>query len=244
MDAAVQYTPADVNIGHDVAEGEVTDYQVHLNGDGMREFDIQVFDTITKVADIDATATATGVLRDDAGVTANLPAGSIIGPAQSGSFLNSGPDRLSGINPDKPDGNFQVSDGPGYIGVEFLIDGNIHYGYVGYEGTGEEGSPNGHIYALGFEDVPNTAILAGAGVPVLTADVDMDGDVDGDDFLAIQAGQGSEYDQDDVTAFREQFGQGGAPAGVTASATPEPGSLALLAAGAAGITLYRRRRSS
>lgn len=234
LHAAVIHQAVDIDIPEDTA-----DYQVDLNGDAIPEFDIQLFESIVKVADFDA-GSSTGVLRDENGLTANLPAGAVIGPF--GLFDTQGPDRLSGINDDKPDGNFQQSDGPGYIGVEFLIDDQIHYGYVGYQGTGPDGAASGKIFSLGYEDVPNTAILAGAGAGSgLTADVDADGDVDGNDFLEIQRGFGATYDSEDIAAFKDQFGQTtGAEAAV--SAVPEPSALALLAAGAAGISAYRRRR--
>jgi hypothetical protein len=236
LEAAVQHQNVDVDIPADFP-----DYQVDIDGNGVREFDIQVFDTITKVADFEANGSPTGafVALDGAGVTANLPQGTSIEP----SLLFGVPahDQLSGTTND-PQGNFQVSDGPGYIGVQFLIEGQTHYGYVGYEGTGAEGSANGRVFSLGYEDVPNTAILAGAGDTVgLGADKDGDGDVDGNDLLVIQQGLGAAYDGDDVSEWKTQFGQGsGAEASV--AAIPEASTLALLATGAAGIPLYRRRR--
>lgn len=170
LDAAVIYTPVDVDIPADIA-----DYSVDLNGDAANEFDIQQFEGIIKVAD---TVAGNGVALDG-DFTANLAAGTLIDSSLTyGAPTN---DALTGTA-----GNFQVSDGPGFIGVQFLIGGNTHYGYVGYEGAGAEGSANGHVYALGYDDTPDTAIAAGAGIP-------------------------------------------------------EPTSLALLAAGAVGLSVYRRR---
>jgi hypothetical protein len=245
LDAAVQYTPVDF----DVSETAPTEYHVDLNGDAIDEFDIQHFGTVVKVADFhedpDTMITTVGVIADpNDNQTANLPAGTLIGPASDFSVgVPSGGDRLNGtlevegsadIDDDGdvdgndlllvqrglgdpydaddiaehqaqfgrtdtffPSGNFQVSDGPGFIGVQFQIGANTHYGYVGFEGTGAESNDSGHIFALGYEDQPNTAIQAGAGIP---------------------------------------------PGG--ASAVPEPASLTMLAAGAAGVARYRRRRSS
>ncbi|MBA3481393.1 MAG: PEP-CTERM sorting domain-containing protein [Pirellulales bacterium] len=237
LEAAVQHQNVDVDIPMDVG-----DYQVDINGDFVREFDIQVFDTITKVADFSEGGSPTGafVALDNDGLTANLPQGASIDPT----LLYGVPthDRLSGTTTDEFDGNFQVSDGPGYIGVQFLIEGQTHYGYVGYEGTGAEGSANGKVFSLGYDDVPNTLILAGAGATTgLGADKDDDGDVDGNDFLLIQQGLGGEYDADDFTQWQSEFGQvSGVEAAV--NAVPEPSALVLLAAGAAGVAAYRRQR--
>jgi hypothetical protein len=228
LDAALAHRAMDISIPADT-----TDYVIDIDQDGTTEFDIKQFDTITKYSNL---AASNGLRRiesgDQAGVVENLPGGTVIAPGDN--FLNSGTDRLSGKNNDLPYGDFQVSDGPGYIGVEFLAgDGFFHYGYVGYQGTGNEGDGSGHIYSIGYETTPST------GVTTPWADADANGVVDGNDLLIIQQGLGAKYTADNVTGFKAEYGLGLTGGAVTA--VPEPGALSLLAAGAAGIPLYRRR---
>ncbi len=183
LDAAVVHQTVNVNIPTDANA-----YLVDLNGDAVKEFDIQS-DINGTTARIKATnyGTGAGTLRAGDGAPANLPANTLIGPG-SGTFSGSGLDTLTGVNSGSPAGHFQVSDGSGYLGVQFQVAGQTHYGYVGYEGTGAQNSANGRVYSLGYETAPNTAIAAGV--------------------------------------------------------VPEPSAIAMLAAGASGIALYRRRRNS
>ncbi len=174
-DAAAIVTSVDVDIPAGISE-----YHVDLNGDGTTEFDIQQFETLLKAADISG-GTALALDGGSPSRVANLPVGSLIGPGLG--FGSPGADQLTGISDGSPAGNFQVSDGAGYIGVQFQLAGDTHYGFVGYEGAGAENSANGRVFALGYETTPNVAIAA----------------------------------------------------------VPEPTSLVMLAAGAAGLSLYRRR---
>lgn len=90
------------------------------------------------------------------------------------------------------------------------------------------------------------ALVAGPGTGPVTppGDFDLDGDVDGNDFLVWQrGGSPSPLSAGDLAAWRTNFGSGGAGVG-SAGAVPEPGSLCLvaLAAGAGLCSLRGRRR--
>jgi hypothetical protein len=156
VDAAVSYQAVDIEIPADTS-----DYHVDLNGDGINEFDIQLNELRIKATDYGPTAQT---LRDPDGAPANLPAGTVIGPSSS-PFSSTGLDTLNGIEGGNPAGHFQVSDGPGFIGVQFQIAGAAHFGFVGYEGTGAENSANGRIFALAYETTPRGAIVAGVPEP-------------------------------------------------------------------------------
>jgi hypothetical protein len=237
LDAAVAHRAVDVSI-----PATINDYPIDIDQDGNVEFDIQLFvdpsGNITKYSHL---AAGDGLRRidsgDQTGVVENLPGGTLIAPGDN--FLGAVPgttDRLSGKNSALPYGDFQVSDGPGYIGIEFQTGDGLHYGYVGYQGTGNEGDGSGHIYSIGYETNP------GVGVTTPVADVDADGDVDGNDLLVIQRGLGSKYNSTHVAGFRAEYGLGLTGGAVTA--VPEPAAVSLLAAGAVGIPLYRRRQAS
>jgi hypothetical protein len=228
-------------------------FSVDLNGDLINEFEIADYHeaSATNLEDTLKVSSfpeggGVGLALDEANYVANLPEGTLIGPS-SGLTFGAPPgetDDLAGEKNLEMVGNFQVDDSAGYIGVEFTIEGATHYGYVGFEGVETDEfnqGPEGHVFGFGYESEPNTPISAGAGLaPPLTADVDADSDVDGNDLLVIQQGIGTLYDGDDVAAWQAQFGQvSGAEASI--AAVPEPSALALLAAGAVGIPLYRRR---
>jgi hypothetical protein len=82
-------------------------------------------------------------------------------------------------------------------------------------------------------------------MPILTppGDFDLDGDVDGADFLVWQRGFGETYDADDLAVWREHFGTV-APAATTAASVPEPCGALLFAAASIAFGPIARLRST
>jgi hypothetical protein len=163
-------------------------YNVNLGGGG-NEFNIaQAINAQLQPIGIkaDTFAPTTGIILDSGNnQAANLALGTLIDSSDTFTmFAANGLTRLSGLDSGgNPVGNFNNTSG--FVGVRFLIGSETHYGYVGYEGM--QSQPTGRVFAIGWEDQPNTGVLAGG--------------------------------------------------------IPEPSSLALLAAGAAGLSAYRRHKS-
>ena len=164
-EAAIVFAPVNADIP--------PTYAVDLDGDAAKEFEISEFASVTKIGGFAAGA---GVVTDAGdGRTANLAPGTLIGP---GSTFSSGvpeivgglaEDQLNGTDTGTPVGHFQPTDPAGFIGVKFLIGGAVHYGYVGYQGTGTTADATGHVYGIGYESTPDAAIEAGAGIPEPTS---------------------------------------------------------------------------
>jgi serralysin len=74
-------------------------------------------------------------------------------------------------------------------------------------------------------------------------DFDLDGDVDGADFLVWQRGFGSGYDSEDLANWRENFGMTSSMA-IAATTVPEPSGELLATAAFAGLSLIVRLRSA
>lgn len=159
-----------------------------------------------------------------------------------------------------PNAEFNQADSK-YIGFRFPkfpdpFDPSIrenHYAWVRVSINNAAGTFVIHDWAYESEvDVPIVTGDRGA-----AGDFNEDGHVDAADYTIwrdalgsdhILAGHGDEnggsrnvVDNDDYTLWKANFGYGGGGA-VTTTAAPEPGSLGLLAAGALGVTLLRRRR--
>lgn len=76
----------------------------------------------------------------------------------------------------------------------------------------------------------------------LLGDFDGDGKVDGADFLVWQRGFGSEYDDDDLAAWKSNFGLP-AESFVAVAAVPEPAAGTALALGITALLVRSRRNS-
>lgn len=87
--------------------------------------------------------------------------------------------------------------------------------------------------------ISNHRLVLTYGTASLTGDFDLDGDVDGADFLRWQQGLGTIYDSSDLTAWQANFGT--VPPNAIALAVPEPASWLLLLA-IAGLGRMRLRR--
>jgi hypothetical protein len=141
----------------------------------------------------------------------------------------------------------------GFLGLRFKLGTDTHYGWAEVTRAPGDVQYNITLHAFGYNNTPDAVSKAGG---FDTADFDNDGDVDGDDFLVWQAGFGTlmpdgtnaigdaDYDKDvdgdDFLIWQAQFGSAD---GAAASAVPEPNSMLLLAAGAAGLVGWRRRRA-
>lgn len=169
-DAAIIYTDLDPDL--EAQQGSTPE----INIDNAGDFEVAIITTGGNIQVRDAydgnILTASGTYY-----VVGFDAGDLIGPASSevddgGAHLaaNAGVSRFDGEQK--------------YVGVEFLINGNTHYGWVRF--NIDSTSPyHGIVYDYAYESTPDTAITAGA--------------------------------------------------------IPEPGSLALLAAGAGAMALRRRK---
>lgn len=133
-----------------------------------------------------------------------------------------------------------------YLGMNFEIPGSgRHAAWADVEWFDMSNAPR--LYAFAYESTAGNSIAAGdVGTPIdLTGDTDADGDVDLDDLNHVRNNFGgtglgdtdddNDVDLDDLNAVRNNFGA------VGVQPVPEPPSLVLLAAGAAGLIAYRRR---
>lgn len=98
----------------------------------------------------------------------------------------------------------------------------------------------------GVEDLALEFLINGETAPVsgfvryrLAGDFDLDGDVDGQDFVSWQQGFGTLYDTDDLAAWQQNYGNSLATLAV-ANGVPEPSAFAILLLAIACTTNSRR----
>lgn len=164
--AEIVYTPVNVGIGVD------GHYHIDLNGDGITDFTIRNHDwDVTCIGwpgsihndKLAATHPKGNELVKVNGGAAALPEGVEVGPDQvfttGGLMLEyaSGWIRLYGMCDYSPH-----SWGPwsyvtsAYLGVEFLINGEIHYGWIA-----SSGGLTPTVTGFAYETVPNQSIVTG-----------------------------------------------------------------------------------
>jgi hypothetical protein len=169
------------------------------------------------------------VLVDDTGMVADAAAGALIGPGgkfgkgQSYGMMftygNGTFDFRAHGTLKKHRGNLNLRD-VNYIGFEFLLAGKIHYGWTRLQVTFVrrqyyQTKAHVHILGYGYETAPNTAIAAGSC---------------GAESAENTIGNGPIHANGDSTV-----GETG-----TGSVAPKKSTLGMLAAGSAGLPLWRR----
>jgi hypothetical protein len=127
-----------------------------------------------------------------------------------------------------------------YIGFAFPIGPtDLYYAWMRVSIDNAAGTFTVHDWA--WENETGSPIIAGAGG---LGDFDVNAVVDGNDFLVWQRNFGvpeTGYDADDLADWKSAYGNA-PPATAVIQAIPEPSALGLLAAGAVGVELLRRRR--
>ncbi len=136
-------------------------------------------------------------------------------------------------------GNFLPGTSIRYLGLEFEIASNTYYGWIGLTaGYGSSILDPGDLRIQGYAyDDTGAPILAGQTTEILFADGDLDQDVDGSDFLALQRDGISTAE---LAAWEAQFGSTLPPNNLVT--VPEPSSLLMLAISMLAVVGHRRQR--
>jgi hypothetical protein len=163
-DAEVVYTPA-----NQVLSGPYNVYQIDLNNDGIADINLTAYDVFTEgsgafldYAGINASAAVSGneVVVNKRGAAIPGKRGQIVGSADAFAqfaYLNS---HVAGGNSTH---TFHDTNGPWlnmvhrFLGVKFLINGQVHYGWLRL--NAEIG--NGMVTGYAYETEPNTPIPCG-----------------------------------------------------------------------------------
>lgn len=179
-----------------------------------------------------------------------LSVGDLIAPSTTETGFPTTSLAYGAINPDA-----EFNDAPdSYLGISFPIAGVLHYGWVRVSID----NPGGTfvIRDWAYSITPNQPIAAGQ-----RADFNGDGVTDAadytvwrdtfgttrvdDEFIAADVDLSNEVDQADYDIWAADYGLAAPAETPPASRTvPEPMTLGMLAAGAAGVSLLRRRRNN
>lgn len=251
-------------------------FTLDLNGDSVSEFgvslenrlgQIQVLEEIHVLASMwRPEGSNASVLMSPTSPTpsspAALPLGSTIGPEElfgdslGGTLFRGHFRTFSGAAVPMASGNFLTANSAAYIGVRFLLNDEVRYGWVclSFFGGTQGGLNPGRaiVYGLAYEDAGDE-ILAGQRSDWSTADFNRDGIVDGDDLVGWAGGVGDsdahdadgdgDSDGNDFLLWQQQFGTNSfLPAAQPAAlATPEPagGLLAIVGATCGVFTRLR-----
>jgi hypothetical protein len=163
--------------------------------------------------------------------------------------------------------NFE--DTTGFVGIQFEINFATHYGWAQVTGAVSSAFGGYVLHGFGYNDTPNAASQpVDVSEPVNPAgDFNLNFDVDPNDYIIMRdnnlgtlpndpeaayllGDMDGDLDNDiaDFNHFRNQYeffnGPGSFAAMVVSTSVPEPSSVLLLAAGAAGLGAWRRRRSN
>jgi len=149
------------------------------------------------------------------------------------------------------------------LGLQFTLSEQTHYGWIALSSV----DANYLIHGFGYNDTPGAPSTPDLTTVDLPGDIDRDGDVDADDWVDFRNNGGADlsamtredaYGLGDIThdglndirdfqifraAYEAENGGGSFAAMVAAAAVPEPSSIMLLAAGAAGLGTWRKKRS-
>lgn len=121
-----------------------------------------------------------------------------------------------------------------YLGFRFPAGDQLHYAWVRIDVDNAAGTFFVRDWA--YEDQSGVPILTGQGN--VGGDLDGNGAIDGADLLTWQQHAGGAFNQAELQGWEAAWNASSA----AAAPTPEPGTLGLLAAGAAGLQFHRRRR--